>query len=116
MTLSPSEQAVHAAIEAFYQALEQKNIALLRTVVTPDWEYLPELSGAAPGPDQMIPIFKNLTTALPDSWGPGGHSSGGQRHSIRRTAWHCCKLQTHQVRDSLVPPDAWKFNCENMAP
>ena len=66
MTLSPSEQAVHAVIEAFYQAIEQKSVALLRTVVTPDWEYLPEPSGVTPGPDQMIPIFKNLATGLPD--------------------------------------------------
>jgi predicted ester cyclase len=66
MTLSPSEQAVHAVIEAFYQAIEQKSVALLRTVVTPDWEYLPEPSGVTPGPDQMIPIFKSLATGLPD--------------------------------------------------
>jgi len=66
MTASPSEQAVQAAIEAFYQAVEKKSVAELRTVVTPDWEYIPEPAGATPGPDQMIPIFNNLVTALPD--------------------------------------------------
>jgi predicted ester cyclase len=66
VTLSPSEQAVQTVIDAFYQAVEKKSVALLRTVVTPDWEYIPEPSGAAPGPDQMIPIFRNLATALPD--------------------------------------------------
>jgi predicted ester cyclase len=66
MTLSPSEQAVQTVIDAFYQAVEKKSVDLLRTVVTPDWEYIPEPSGVAPGPDQMIPVFRNLATALPD--------------------------------------------------
>jgi predicted ester cyclase len=66
MSLSPGEQAVHAAIEAFYEAFEKKSVALLRAVVTPDWEYLPEPHGAAPGPDQMTPLFQDLATALPD--------------------------------------------------
>ncbi|WP_144151970.1 ester cyclase [Paraburkholderia sp. BCC1885] len=66
MTVSPSEQVAQTAIKTFYQAIQNKDIALLRSVVTPDWEYLPEPRGATSGPDQMIPIFHNLATALPD--------------------------------------------------
>jgi predicted ester cyclase len=66
MAVSPTEQVVKTAIEAFYQAIEKKDIPLLRSVVTTDWEYIPEPRGATAGPDQMVPIFHNLATALPD--------------------------------------------------
>jgi predicted ester cyclase len=66
MTESTSEQVAQATIKAFYEAVEKKSVTLLRAVVTPDWEYVPEPAGATLGPDQMIPIFDNLATALPD--------------------------------------------------
>jgi predicted ester cyclase len=66
MTLSSQEDITRQTIEGFYRAVEQRDVALLRTVVTPDWEYIPEPLGAAPGPDQMIAIFANIATALPD--------------------------------------------------
>jgi predicted ester cyclase len=53
-------------IGRFYRAHAQKDVALLRTVVTPDWQYVPPSFGPAGGPDQMIPVFADLASALPD--------------------------------------------------
>lgn len=50
----------------FYHAHAQKDVALLRTVVTPDWQYVPPSFGPAKGPDQMIPVFVDLASAMPD--------------------------------------------------
>ncbi|CAE6764196.1 ester cyclase [Paraburkholderia domus] len=66
MTLPTNEAITREAIEGIYHAFEQKSVALLRKVVTPDWEYIPEPVGAAPGPEQMVQIFANIATALPD--------------------------------------------------
>jgi predicted ester cyclase len=66
MTPAPSEEISRQAIEGLYRAFEQKSVALLREVVTDDWEYIPEPPGVAPGADQMIQVFDNLATALPD--------------------------------------------------
>ncbi|MFM0502811.1 ester cyclase [Paraburkholderia caffeinilytica] len=66
MTLPANEDVTRQAIEGFYRAFEQKSVALLREVVTADWEYIPEPPGAAPGPDQMSQVFAEITTALPD--------------------------------------------------
>jgi predicted ester cyclase len=54
------------AIELFYHAHVVQDVELLRTVVTPDWEYVPPSFGPAVGPDQMVPVFADLTFALPD--------------------------------------------------
>ncbi|MEM5338162.1 ester cyclase [Paraburkholderia azotifigens] len=61
-----SEHAIRDTIERFYLAFSTKDMALLRQVVTPDWEYLPEPAGAAPGPEQMIKLFENIASAMPD--------------------------------------------------
>ncbi|HEY1997280.1 ester cyclase [Paraburkholderia sp.] len=66
MPLAASEDITRQVIEEFYRAFEQRSVALLRKVVTADWEYIPEPRGAAPGPDQMAQIFHDITTALPD--------------------------------------------------
>ncbi|MBB4516067.1 ester cyclase [Paraburkholderia fungorum] len=66
MTVPTDEAVTREAIEGLYRAFEQKSVPLLRKVVTPDWEYAPEPVGVAPGPDQMVPIFATLATALPD--------------------------------------------------
>ena len=66
MAVSTDEATTREAIEGLYRAFEQKSVALLRKVVTPDWEYIPEPAGVAPGPDQMVQIFANIATALPD--------------------------------------------------
>lgn len=66
MTTTPNEDITRQAIEAFYHAIEQRSVALLRKVVTTDWEYIPEPAGAAPGPDQMVQVFADIATALPD--------------------------------------------------
>jgi predicted ester cyclase len=61
-----TQAAAREAIERLYRAFSTKDVALLREAVTPDWEYLPEPPGQKPGPDQMIPIFADLASALPD--------------------------------------------------
>ncbi|CAN7305710.1 ester cyclase [Caballeronia sp. LjRoot34] len=66
MTLSAREQIARAAIEGFYRAFAKKDVELLRKVVTPDWEYIPEPPGAASGPDQMAQIFNDMARAIPD--------------------------------------------------
>ena len=66
MTVPTDEAVTREAIEGLYRAFEQKSVPLLRKVVTPEWEYVPEPVGVSPGPDQMVPIFATLATALPD--------------------------------------------------
>jgi len=66
MTLPADELLARQAIEGFYRAFEQKSVALLRQVVTPDWEYIPEPVGAIAGPDQMVQLFDDIAKALPD--------------------------------------------------
>lgn len=66
MTAPTDEAVTREAIEGLYRAFEQKSVPLLRKVVTPDWEYVPEPVGVSPGPDQMVPIFASIATALPD--------------------------------------------------
>ncbi|CAG9202908.1 Ester cyclase [Paraburkholderia sabiae] len=61
-----SEQTIRDTIERFYAAFSAKDTALLRQVVTPDWQYLPEPAGAAPGPEQMTKMFENIASAMPD--------------------------------------------------
>ena len=61
-----TQSAAREAVERLYRAFATKDVALLRQAVTPDWEYVPEPPGQKPGPDQMIPIFADLATALPD--------------------------------------------------
>ncbi|WP_321799533.1 ester cyclase [Caballeronia sp. J97] len=62
----PTRSAAREAVERLYRAFSTKDVALLRQAVTPDWQYIPEPPGQKPGPDQMIPIFEDLATALPD--------------------------------------------------
>jgi predicted ester cyclase len=66
MASGTDKDLVRETIEGFYLAVEAKSVPLLRKVVTADWEYIPALSGAAPGPDQMIRAFEDLAIALPD--------------------------------------------------
>ena len=61
-----TDTSVQQAIKLFYQAVALKDIALCRKVVTPDWEYIPAPPGPQTGPDVMVPIFADLTSALPD--------------------------------------------------
>lgn len=61
-----TQAAAREAVERLYRAFSTKDVALLRTAVTPDWQYIPEPPGQKPGPDQMIPVFTDLATALPD--------------------------------------------------
>jgi steroid delta-isomerase-like uncharacterized protein len=58
--------ATRATIAGFYKAFEQHDVTLLRQYVTADWQYIPEFPGNVPGPDKMIPVFKDLDAALPD--------------------------------------------------
>jgi predicted ester cyclase len=53
-------------VELFYEAVEHKDIDILRRAVTADWEYIPSPAGAAPGPDKMIPVFADIAAAMPD--------------------------------------------------
>ena len=57
---------VPPAVKHFYRAIAQKDIALLQKAVTSDWEYIPAPAGAGVGPPIMVPIFSDLTLALPD--------------------------------------------------
>lgn len=66
MTLPADELLARQATEGFYRAFEQKSVAMLRQVVTPDWEYIPEPVGAIAGPDQMVQLFDDIAKALPD--------------------------------------------------
>ncbi|WP_345814199.1 ester cyclase [Paraburkholderia sp. PREW-6R] len=66
MSSQPGEAVVRETIETFYHAFEQRNVELLRKVVTADWQYLPEPPGVSSGPDQMVPVFHNIATAMPD--------------------------------------------------
>jgi predicted ester cyclase len=66
MTSDTNEAVVREAVESFYRAFEARSVPLLRAVVTPDWEYIPEPHGAVPGPDQMARVFEQMTTAIPD--------------------------------------------------
>jgi predicted ester cyclase len=61
-----SETKTRATIERLYEAFAHHDLEMLRKVVTPDWEYIPESKGAMPGPDQMASVFQNIATALPD--------------------------------------------------
>jgi predicted ester cyclase len=60
------DESARAALTAFYRAMSQRDIRLFRSVVTPDWQYIPPSSGAASGPDSMIPVFADLSSAIPD--------------------------------------------------
>ena len=66
MTNDINESTAHQVMRDFYRAFAEKDVALLRTVVAPDWEYLPEPPGAKRGADQMADAFARLATALPD--------------------------------------------------
>jgi predicted ester cyclase len=66
MTSDTGEVAAREAVEGFYRAFEQKSVELLAQVVTPDWQYIPEPRGATRGPGQMIQVFHDIATALPD--------------------------------------------------
>lgn len=66
MSSATSEDAKRKAIEQFYEAFSRKDVEMLRQVVTPDWEYVPEPPGARPGPDQMSRVFQNIALAIPD--------------------------------------------------
>jgi predicted ester cyclase len=61
-----TQPAAREVIERLYRAFATQDVALLREAVTDDWEYIPEPPGQQPGPDQMIPIFRDLAIALPD--------------------------------------------------
>lgn len=56
------------ALTLFYHAISQQDIALLRTIVTSDWQYIPASSGDVPvrGAEAMIPAFAVLSSALAD--------------------------------------------------
>ena len=54
MSQNISEDIVRTTIEAFYRAFAAKDVALLRQVVTPDWQYIPESPGAKPGAETTI--------------------------------------------------------------
>jgi predicted ester cyclase len=58
--------ATRETVDLLYRAFALKDIALLRQAVTPDWEYIPASAGQLPGPDKMIPVFAQMSAALPD--------------------------------------------------
>lgn len=66
MTSGTDEAVAREAVEGFYRAFEQKSVELLAKVVTPDWQYIPEPRGATHGPGQMVQVFHDIATAMPD--------------------------------------------------
>lgn len=66
MTSDSEEVVAREAVDSFYRAFEQKSVELLAKVVTPDWQYIPEPRGATHGAGQMIQVFHDIATALPD--------------------------------------------------
>lgn len=65
-TNNAANTATRDVIELLYRAFALKDISLLRKAVTADWEYIPASAGQLPGPDEMIPVFAELASALPD--------------------------------------------------
>lgn len=61
-----TDDVARAALAVFYRAMSRKDISLFRTVVTPDWQYIPPSPGPVSGPDSMIPVFADLSYSLPD--------------------------------------------------
>lgn len=61
-----TDDVARAALTVFYRAMSLKDISLFRTVVTPDWQYIPPSPGPVSGPDSMIPVFADLSYSLPD--------------------------------------------------
>jgi predicted ester cyclase len=66
VTSTGTDETTRTAIQHLYKAFSEKDINALRKAVTADWLYIPEPPGAAPGPDQMIPLFRNMEKAIPD--------------------------------------------------
>lgn len=61
-----TDDVARSALTVFYRAMSRKDISLFRTVVTPDWQYIPPSPGPVSGPDSMIPVFADLSYSLPD--------------------------------------------------
>lgn len=63
--MQATNNAAHAAmretVDLLYRAFAHKDISLLRKVVTPDWQYIPESPGQFAGPGQ-----DDSVTGLPD--------------------------------------------------
>ena len=61
-----SRESAHRALERFYQAVASQDIALLRTIVTDDWQYIPASSGplSARGPEAIVRAFAELSSSL----------------------------------------------------
>jgi steroid delta-isomerase-like uncharacterized protein len=54
------------AITCFYRAIELGDMSLLKTAITPDWQYIPGASGQVAGLEQIAPMLTALSRALPD--------------------------------------------------
>jgi predicted ester cyclase len=65
-TNNAAHTATRETVDLLYRAFALKDISLLRRAVTSDWEYIPASPGQLPGPDKMIPVFAELSSALPD--------------------------------------------------
>jgi predicted SnoaL-like aldol condensation-catalyzing enzyme len=61
-----TDDVARAALTVFYRAMSRKDVSLFRTVVTPDWRYIPPSPGPVSGPDSIIPVFADLSYSLPD--------------------------------------------------
>ncbi len=60
MTVPTDEAVTREAIEGLYRAFEQKSVPLLRKVVTPDWEYVPEPVACRQDPTRWFPYSRPL--------------------------------------------------------
>lgn len=61
-----SQELAHTTLERVYQAVASQDIALLRTIVTDDWQYIPASSGplSARGSEAMKRAFGELSSSL----------------------------------------------------
>jgi predicted ester cyclase len=63
-----SRESAHRVLERFYRAVASQDIALLRTIVTDDWQYIPGSCGphSARGPEAMVGAFTEFSSSLSD--------------------------------------------------
>ncbi|EIN01782.1 hypothetical protein WQE_07107 [Paraburkholderia hospita] len=61
-----ARDTTYRTLELFYRAVASQDIALLRTVVTRDWQYIPASCGHVPvrGAEAMVSAFAALSSAL----------------------------------------------------
>jgi predicted ester cyclase len=66
MTTEALHGALRHTIDRFYQAVATQDLALLGSVVTEDWQYIPPAREGQGGASQLAQAFEDLAVALTD--------------------------------------------------